>query len=147
MTFYDLLSGPKGLAAGLRAFFALHSRPAWWASDHGNYFENKPAEPSPTGFSARTLPQNGDFVSHTPRTAPPETGTAPPQPEVGEGTGGGASETPTFDPLCGPKAFRLVSIEALGPSSRCISVPRSVRERTSGLLLQPSRLVPPCPAI
>jgi len=24
------------------------------------------------------------------------------------------------DPLCGPKAFRLVLIEALGPSSRCI---------------------------
>jgi len=29
MTFYDLLSGPKGLAAGLRAFFASHLHTAW----------------------------------------------------------------------------------------------------------------------
>ena len=53
ITFYDLLSGPKGLAAGLRAFFALRFRPAWWATDHGNYFGNTfGSRPGPKGLHA-----------------------------------------------------------------------------------------------
>ena len=51
--------------------------------------------------------QKFDSLSHTSRTAPRRR-------RMGEGAGGGTSETPTSAPLCGPKAFRLVPIEAFG---------------------------------
>jgi len=77
--------------------------------EHDVCFEDSPAEPSPRALGSALPSPIG-----------------PPRRRLGEGTGRAASEST----LCRPKAFRLVSIEALGRSARCILVLRGVRKRT-----------------